>query len=406
MHRYPQESRIWVAPFTRQVEGEELVIGRPETGVFLVLPSEAVDVLDSLASGLTVGQAVERYRDQYGEDVDLEGFLAELETKGFVRIAGAGGETLPQQGLSSDSRRRFHFAGLPQPIAARIFSRPVVGVCLGLILTALGLAVVDPGVLPRWDDLFFPADFALLAPWLMLFSLVSVFFHEMGHLIAAKAVGVDSRLGFGNRLWILVAETDMTGLWTVPRERRYLPLLAGPLVDATSASILIFLLAAVQRGWIGLPARAVTLVQAMFLLYVFGLLWQCYFFVRTDVYYVLANFFRCKNLMGDTEAFLRNQSARFLRWMRRTDQSHIPSSEMRAIRAYSVIWLAGRVLALALLVLVQLPLAGRYLSAFLGFQAAPGAGLAAYSPLTGILFLLVLGTGLWMWFRSLRRDWR
>lgn len=407
MLRYPRDSRVWVAPFTRQLEGEELVVGRPETGVFLVLAAEAVEMLDELASGSTVGQAADRYRDRYGEEVDLEEFLAELETKGIVRLAAASGGALPEKDLSPGLSRRYHFSGLPQPIAARIFSRPVLAVCSGLILSALGVAMVDPGALPNWDDLFFPADLAVLAPWLIFLSLVSVFCHEMGHLIAAKAAGVSSRLGFGNRLWILVAETDMTGIWGVPRERRYLPLLAGPLVDATSASVLVLLLAVVDRGWIYLPGRVVTLVQAIVLIYFLGLVWQCYFFVRTDLYYVLANLFRCKNLMGDTEVFLRNQVARLLPWIHRRDQSHIPSSERRAIRAYSVIWLLGRILALALLFLVQLPLAWRYLSAFLGLStSAPGTAVAAYSPLTVVLFLLVFGTGLWMWLRSLRRNWR
>lgn len=402
MTNYTRDSKIWVAPFSRQSEGQEIIIGRPETGIFIALPMEAVEILDGLSSGLTVGQAAERHREQYGEDVeDLEEFLVQLEAKGLVGPAGPIGEA-----LFPGSFHRFHFSGLPQPIAARIFSPPVLALCLGLVSIALGAGIADPSVLPRWDDLYFPHDLALLAPWLILFSLVSVFVHEMGHLIAARAVGVSSRLGFGNRLWILVAETDMTGIWAVPRDRRYLPLLAGPLVDLTSASVFVLVLAIAQWGWIHLSARVLTLVQAVVLIYLFGLLWQCYFFVRTDLYYVLANFLRCRNLMGDTEDFLRNQAARLLPRIRRKDQSHIPTSEMRAIRAYSAVWIAGRFLALSLLFFVQLPLAWRYIGAFFGFSnSAPRAtAVSVHSTVTGILFLLVLGMGLWMWLRKLSRK--
>ena len=199
----------------------------------------------------------------------------------------------------------------------------------------------------------------------------------------------------------------MTGIWAVPRKYRYLPLLAGPLVDLTLASLMILLLYLAHQEWIQLSHRTVMLVRATVLIYFFGLIWQCYFFVRTDLYYVIANFFRCKNLMGDTEHFLCNQVARLLPWIHRRDQSHIPLSEMRTIRAYSIVWLLGRILALALLFFIQIPLGWRYLSALLGISApTTEANFAAYNPLTITLFLLAFGTGLWMWLRGLRRSWR
>ena len=54
---YAPSSQVAVYPFTRQPEGEEIVIGRTDTGVFLSLPREAVEILDWLREGRTVAPA-------------------------------------------------------------------------------------------------------------------------------------------------------------------------------------------------------------------------------------------------------------------------------------------------------------------------------------------------------------
>ena len=79
MPHYLKESRVWVAPFTRQLDGQEFVIGLPETGTFLALPVEAIETLDWLSSGLTIGQVAQRYNDQYSEELDIEDFLIQLD---------------------------------------------------------------------------------------------------------------------------------------------------------------------------------------------------------------------------------------------------------------------------------------------------------------------------------------
>jgi len=52
---YALEDFVEILPFTRQPEGDEVVIGQPETGVFLALPAEALEILDDLGVGRSVG---------------------------------------------------------------------------------------------------------------------------------------------------------------------------------------------------------------------------------------------------------------------------------------------------------------------------------------------------------------
>jgi putative peptide zinc metalloprotease protein len=412
---YGPESLVAVFPFTRQQDGGEVIIGRPDHGVFLALPEDAVEVLDWLAAGDSVGEAEERYRQKYGVAADLPDLLELLEGKGLVRprtvaadAAGAG------EGWDGSGRegRRFHFEHVPEALARRVFGRPALvaaGVVVALALVAIAL---DPAAVPGRSALYFPRHRTLYALVLLVLSYFTLFAHEFGHLLAGRALGVSSRMGIGHRLWIVVAETDLTGLWAVPRQDRYLPLLAGAILDAVSAALLILASAAVDGGWLLLPDGLVRLVRAMIFVYLMRLLWQCFFFVRTDFYFVLANYLSCKNLLGDTETYLRNRLARLTRRIAAVDQSHIPPREMRFVRLYAWVWIAGRLLALGLLVFVTIPVGIRYFHALAATIAAGYRGNRyAYVDAMVIVCLtlipLAIGTTMWVasLSRRLRRSW-
>jgi hypothetical protein len=197
----------------------------------------------------------------------------------------------------------------------------------------------------------------------------------------------------------------MTGIWAVPRKQRYLPFMAGPLLDAISSSILILIFFAHHRGWVVLPGLMWQLSRAMLLTYLLGILWQCYFFVRTDFYYVIANFFRCKSLMKDTEIFLRNQLGRIIHSIRKVDQSHIRASEMRVIRIYALVWLLGRAIAFSSLLFIGIPVLWNYC---LAFFAALGSGIQIQH--YKFIDVLIIGLisipqliGFWLWITSKHR---
>jgi putative peptide zinc metalloprotease protein len=137
------------------------------------------------------------------------------------------------------------------------------------------------------------------------------------------------------------------------------------------------------------------------------LLWQCYLFVRTDFYYIIANAYGCKNLLQDTEVFLRNQLSRVIRSIHYVDQSHISVRERRVIRRYAVLWLVGRLFAFSSLILISIPLLWHYL---LSLRTTLGAGYQTHpAQFVDALLLLVLVlapqvAGLFLWMRSFRRG--
>jgi hypothetical protein len=396
---YSRDSIVDVRPFTRQREGEEIVIGSPETGVFLAVPPEAVEILDLLAGGKSVGEVADLYFQARGETPDLEDLLIHLETKGLVGPQATGPDGGEQSGHPV-GKTKFHFSAFPQPLARLLFSWPVLICEAGLAVLALAAVLGDHALMPAPLDLVFYHQRAFSWTLLIVFTYGGIFLHELAHLIAARAVGVNSRLGISHRLWYLVAETDLTGLWSVPRNQRYLPMLAGMIFDATVISLIVLSLLGQRQHVLMLSPLSVHLLRAMAFTNLMRILWEFFLFVRTDLYFIAATFLNCKNLLTDTRVFLRNQLSRLTSRVHPVNQSAIPKTERRAIRIYAAIFLAGRAWAYATLLWVTVPVCAGYWGSLIpalreGYSVNPSDFLDSLAAATYFLVPTVAGFVFW-----------
>jgi putative peptide zinc metalloprotease protein len=410
MTRYASDTVVSVGRFTRQPDGEDILIGNPENGTFLAVPAEAVEVLDYLAQGRTLQQASEFCREKYGEPLDIDDFIGIMEAKGFVATAETGGNSQPERPVVPPaSSLRYHFSDFPQPVARFLYGRASLLFCLLLTAVAGAAMVADQSLVPHPADLVFPQYRVISFLTFLFLAFGSMFLHELSHVVAARALGVNSKLGIGHRMWFLVAEADLTGLWAVSKKQRYLPLIAGIITDAVSAASLVLLLYAQDAQWIHLSIFVIRICKALVMSYWLRILWQFYVFIRTDIYFVITNYFDCRNLLSDTEEFLKNCVSRLFRSGRLIDQSHIPAAERRVIRVYSVLWLGGRVLALYVLFAVTLPVVYGYLhDLFSAFRTGVSANIDGFidSLLLSFFVVTTLSAGLFLWIRGMIRRER
>lgn len=405
---YTPDDRVVFQPFTAQADGDTIILGHPERGTFLAIPAEALEVLQSLNKGMTIGEAQRAHLEKHGETPEMDEFLSYLESKGFLCKASAG-ET-PNAAKPRDFQGqvpRYHFAGIPQSFARKLFGPPAMALYVLLIGGGLLAITRDPSLVPGRDALYFTGNRIFKVLGFAGFVYATLFVHEMAHLLAARAVGVKSRMGISHRLWFLVAETDLTGLWGVPKRQRYLPLLAGSLSDVVSLSVLFLVFWLEKRGSLAIHADVFDVLRAGCFMYFIRLIWQTYFYVRTDYYYVITTSFGCKNLLKDTEDFLKNRLAHWLPFVRRVDQSHIPAKEMRIIRGYSVIWLVGRCIAFLALFFITLPVLYKYVTELSLTLISTRVVMEFLDALITLMVLVVpLAAGFYLWIRSLTQRWR
>jgi hypothetical protein len=218
-------------------------------------------------------------------------------------------------------------------------------------------------------------------------------------MLAGHRQGISSRLGISRRLDSLVFETDLTGLWSIPAKARYLPFLAGMVAD-----ILFFSLMTIIASLTYVPGDPYSFPSsfclAMAFMTVFLFLWQFYFYLRTDIYYVIITALHCVNLHETTQQYILNRFYRIIgRPDKMQDESCWPARDRRVARWYAPVFLLGYAFSIGFLLFVGIPIIYSY---FLGvldhLYSAPLSGdfwdACAFLTLTalelgGVGFLMV-----------------
>lgn len=403
MAGFDPDAPVVVRPFVHNREGDTVTLGLVDRQVFVAIPIEGLAILEALAAGATPGDAARQYARSHGELPDIDEFLGALSAVGFVAPSRNGDPVAaPPRGQSDGLTAAPGFRWVSPALAGRMLSLPVAVGCGVAIVGGLVLSVAHRGLIPGATVLVFHHNLAAWLAGVFAINAAGVIIHESGHVLAARAAGVPARVRISHRLWFIVAETDMTGIWMAPRRSRQVAFLAGPIIDAVCASLLLGLRWAEHNGWVALSPTLRLLVAVTLLTYLLRLLWQCFVFVRTDFYFALATALGCKNLLADTEDLLRGWFARAVGRPPAVDQSTIPPGERSAIRAYAFVWLGGRAIALYSLLFAVVPVLVGYGAEIV--RTATG-GHPSYSPadLMTVVALVfgVQAAGLLLWIRSL-----
>jgi hypothetical protein len=388
----PTAQHYRLIPLSLQDEGDGHIVGDPETGDFYKVPEIGVSILRMLDSGDSIAEVKSRLGD-YAEYVDVDTFVAEMAEIGFIH---------PKGEMPVAPKRAQAFSGrifsVDQRFARAIFSRPMLACYLAIVVYAFAAALCDPGLRLNTDALYVEHDRTLLLLLVLAFASVQTVLHELGHMLATARHGIKSRYGVGNRLWTIVAESDLTGILALPRSQRYLPMLAGMLVDVLSLSLLTIVLDALLRHDAG--AFCIQVIQVMVLETVIGLVWQFNVFVKTDIYFVLCNYFSQPDLDRDARSYLhgvvyRMTFGHFGRAWPKTE------SNLLVLRVFAMVWAAGRIMSLVLLFTVFLPTMWQYLGSATDMLRGPPTSV--YAACDTIIYVSILLTmliaGMYMWLR-------
>jgi putative peptide zinc metalloprotease protein len=391
-----------VLAYTVQKDGDEFIIGSQRVGRYVSVPSEVLEILREFEAGRSLQEIREDYFRRHGETPDLQDLIETLAACGIL-APGSDSEDASTATAAAPKAAEYHFEWISPRIARLIWNKYVLYLMAAIVVVALFTLFKQPVLIPGWRAFYFPQDTAEHLLILMALGVGTTFIHEMAHLTAARAAGVSCRFSIGNLLWFVVWHTDMNGIWSLPRNQRYLPILAGPIIDTVSAAVIVLFMAASGAYGLGLPTLVQNMLSALLFLYIMRVVWQCYFFLRTDFYYAFSNLLGCRRLMQDTEDWLRNRWAALRKRPEAVDQSILPQHERRLLPGYAAIWLTGRTVAFSMLLLVQLPLFVHYLFLLIEYVNTTGTGQApsASALLAGLIFSTLMLAGLVMWAREL-----
>jgi hypothetical protein len=325
-------------------DGDEVVVGRRDIDSYGVFPPDGAALVRELSAGRPLPDAERWYEATYGEKVDIDGLVAVLAELQFVRAEHevVAGDAPPVRW---------------QRLGRALFSPVALAAYLGVVVAAIAIAVTQPAFAPRPGNVFFASSFVVVELTIVFGQLPLSAIHELAHLLAARRLGLASRIRLSNRFYFVVFETSMDGLVGVPRRQRYLPMLAGMGADIVAMASLT-VVAALTRGDDGSLVSSVCLALAFSTLP--RIVWQFYFFLQTDIYYLAATVLGCIDLHRTSRQWLANRVNRILgRGDRLVDEHAWHPHDRRAARWYGPLMVAGYTAAIVMALLVALPLAWR-----------------------------------------------
>lgn len=333
------DSRLELRELRIIPEGEDYLVGDPTRGEFVAVPEVAVSVISFLRDGCTLGETAARVGAQTGEQVDVADFAATLIELGFVARADgvavdAAGPTLADGGRLGAAAARY---------ARPLYSAPAFAVYGLLFAGCAGALTAVPALRPHVTQLFFLPNPVLSVALLTAAGMPLAMTHELAHWLGARVRGVGARITVSRRYYMMVLQTDLSGLWGIPRRRRFPPLLAGIAWDTVRLSALIALRGTALAGWWNPGALGGRLIAALIVTHVLAISWQFFVFLRTDIYAVLAVGLGCLNLTRIS----RLRMARRYRRLTAPEAAELAAASPRdlaAARWYGWIQAAGLVL--------------------------------------------------------------
>lgn len=353
-------------------DSDEVVVGRPDLGEFVELPRLGATAIQLLGDGLSVRAVEERVAREHDVELDVAELAQALVDLSFA--AAVDGVALPDP---ADERPGSHLPRLRAEHVRWLFGAAATAVWSVVALAAVVTLWRRPDLVPAAADFYWTpyVGLAVLVGTLMFSVNLSV--HELMHLAAARSYGAPARIGFSTRLHSLVVQTDVTAIWAVPRRDRYRVYLAGLRWDSFVVGLCVLLGAYTDLADRLLGALAITVVLSMVA--------QAQVYVRTDLYYVLMEWLRARNLYQDGLAYVR-----YL-WRRRRGPdplADLPARERRGVRIYAVAMALGCAVALTSFAVFGLPIIVQgFAGAFGGLTT--GHGLRA---LDSALVILVEGS--------------
>jgi hypothetical protein len=330
-------------------DGDEVVVGRLDTGSYAVLPQDGAELLKRIADGMSLGDAAQWYEATFHEPVDVDDFVETLRELGFVRDD-------PMVEPEQPAPVRFQRLG-------RILLSAPAWFCYAAVFAVWVVAAARHSDLrPSPHQVFFTRSLLAVQLVITFLQVPLILAHESFHILAGRRLGLPSKLRLSNRLTYVVAETQINGLMSVPRRKHYLPFLAGMGCDLVIFAGLGLVADATRQadGTFPLTGR-LCLALAFTVAVRFG--WQFQLYLRTDLYYVFATALNCHDLHDASKALLKNRIWRALgRRDRIVDEEQWTPRDRAVGRFYGPFLVLGVGTFVGLTVFVSIPVGAKYFS--------------------------------------------
>lgn len=342
------QSKITLYPLSIQKDKKNYIVEEPISGDFFELPEISIDAIKRLEKGEGLAAVEKSIKDSYPEEeVDIIEFVEQLVELGLVQEVDGVPVHSEKEKQASSITRAGDFLWIPSWVGRLFFNRTMNKVYLLLLVFNILILVLNPEFFPHYKDIFLFDSMVLNMITYFLISLVLILIHEFGHIFAIRSYDLPAKLSIGNRLIFIVFETDLTQAWKLAPKQRNSLYLAGMSFE----QIIIFLSFGLMLLF---PDVNFAGILSIIVLDIFiKTIYQCCFYMKTDVYYFVENITGCYNLMESGKGYLHS----LLKKHRKSENENqkMFQDNRIVIRIYSAFYIVGMLLTLLLFAVYFLP---------------------------------------------------
>jgi len=312
------------------------------SGDFYEMPKICVDAIEFIKQKWTLGQIEAELKRLYpDEKVDIINFAKQLIDFGLVKAIDEIELKVKKTNLTMSG-----FSWVSPRFSRLFFHKQSNRIFICLTMINLLLFLTNTELIPHYEDLFLFESIIYNMLTFSLISLIMMVIHEFGHILAARSFDLPAKLGVGHRFFLVVFETDLTYAWRLfPKERNTL-YLAGMYFEQFILFIILII-----KLFINFQDPILSGILNLIILDLFyKAIYQCCFFMKTDIYYIFENSSGCYNLLENSRHYLSQLFS-----SNRKKRQEWFENETKIIKVYSVFYIIGVVFMITLLIFYIIP---------------------------------------------------
>jgi putative peptide zinc metalloprotease protein len=336
-----KDSFVTLQPLTITKDKKHYIVENSNTGDFFEMPLICIDAIKMIQIEMNLGSIESELKLKYpNEKVDILFFVKQLYDMKLLA-------SLDGKKLEIEKRQiKEGFEWVPVQIGKVFFNRVTTTIYTLIFILSLSLLVIKPGLLPVYSDLFIFDSMLLNFIVFILISIILLLIHEAGHILALRSFGFPTSVEISHRLFFLVLEADMTPSWKLRTSERNQVYLAGISFDL----VILFGSFVLETWFVDFQNTTTIGILSMINLNIFlRILYQCCFYMKTDMYFVIENTSGYYNLMEEAKRYLSKKYS-----FSKKKKGRVPDTES-FVKWYSYFYLGGTVLTIYVGLIYLLP---------------------------------------------------
>ncbi|HJV16420.1 MAG TPA: hypothetical protein VJ546_03395 [Bacillales bacterium] len=338
-------SCIKLVPIEVSKDKKNYIVEDQRSGEFYEVPEICIDAIKMMENGESLGCIEAGLKVKYpNEEVVILDFVRQLLELGLVEEIN--GEKIEHNIHTGKGSMGFEW--ISSKLGLFFFNKTSMILYTILFAANIILLLLHSELFPHYKDIFIFDLMILNIPAWMIISIVLLLIHEFGHIFAMRAMGFQTKLGIGHRMFIIVLEIDMTPVWKLPAKNRNKLYLAGICFDI----VILFVALSAQLLFLHMPGILLSIVHIIVLDIFIRIIYQCCVYMKTDLYFVIENSTGCYNLMENARQLIRERLS-FIKGSK--TEEVIFEGERNIVALYSIFYFIGVFLTIVLYVGFYIP---------------------------------------------------